>query len=115
MTPEEKQNVARWAASYKALADKVVTENVAALKTEFPNEEFPVSPAYRKAMYQHLMAIVDELNSKMDELLEESPDETDEPLKQKLMALQEGFEQEFIDSVKIVDPYLHKRIVEATS
>lgn len=113
MTPEEK--IAAWAASYKGLADKVVAHQVSAMKTEFPEEQFPVSPPYRKAMYHRLMVIVDELNTKMDELLEESPDETDEPLKKKLMALQEGFEQEFIDAVKIVDESLQEQIKTAAN
>ena len=102
---EEKNDIriAHWAASYKTLADKIVAYQVKAMGEEFPDERFPVRPPYRTAMYQRLMQIVDELNYKMSELLKESPDETDAALKAQLMALQEGYEQEFIRQVRRED------------
>lgn len=49
------------------------------------------------------MLIVDELNFKMQELLKESPDETDAVLQRELLALQEGYEQAFIRAVRKED------------
>lgn len=92
--------IAHWVAAYKALADTIIADQVAAMQAEFPDEEFPVRPPYRRAMYQRLMLIVDDLNYKMKELLEESPDETDAALQEQLMALQEGYEHDFIRQVR---------------
>lgn len=92
--------IATWVEAYKALAQKIIAYQVKAMQAEFPDERFPVRPPYRKAMYHRLTLIVDELNYKMAELLEESPDETDAALKEKLMALQEGYEQDFIRQVR---------------
>lgn len=100
--PDER--IANWVASYRKLADEVVRHNVQSMKEEFPDEKFPVRPPYRKAMYHRLMNIVDELNQKIAELLDESPDETDEPLKEQLMQLQESYEQQFLQQVRKVDP-----------
>ncbi len=85
------------------LADNVIAYQVTAMAEEFPDEHFPVRPAYRKAMYHRLMLIVDELNFKMQELLKESPDETDAVLQRELLALQEGYEQAFIRAVRKED------------
>jgi hypothetical protein len=90
----------QWMTSYRSLAEKIIADQVRSIQEEFPDEQFPVRPAYRKAMYHRLMVIVDELNYKMDELLEESPDETDQELKQQLMQLQEGYEKNFISQVR---------------
>lgn len=87
--------IENWVSSYKALAEAVLQKHVNAIVEEFPDERFPVRPPYRRSMYQHLLQMVDELNQKMDELLEESPDETDAPLKEQLMALQESYERRF--------------------
>ena len=95
-----KNKIGQWVAAYKSLAEKIITDQVDSMQSEFPDEAFPVRPPYRKAMYQRLMVIVDELNHKMKELLEESPDETDAELQRQLMALQEGYEQEFIRQVR---------------
>jgi len=94
------ERIARWSQSYKDLADIVVAKHVALMAKEFPDEYFPVRPNYRKAMYHYLVAITDELNQKMDELLEESPDETDDELKDILMGMQEEYEKAFIAGVR---------------
>ena len=99
----EDQRIENWVASYKALAEKVIAYQVKDMQAEFPDECFPVRPPYRKAMYHRLMVIVDELNYKMAELLKESPDETDAELKEQLMALQEGYEQDFIRQARKED------------
>ncbi len=96
----EDQRIENWVASYKALAEKIITHQVKDIQAEFPDERFPVRPPYRKAMYHRLALIVDELNYKMAELLKESPDETDAALENQLMALQEGYEQDFIRQVR---------------
>jgi hypothetical protein len=96
--------IAHWVASYKDLAESIVHRQVQAMQAEFPDEQFPVRPPYRKAMYHRLLLLVDELNNKMNELLEESPDETDEALLKTLQGLQEGYEQAFIEQVRKVDP-----------
>ena len=92
-----------WVSSYKSLAEKIIACQVMDIQAEFPDEKFPVRPPYRKAMYHRLMVIVDELNWKMDELLKESPDETDAALKERLMALQESYEHDFIRQVRKED------------
>lgn len=84
-----------WIASYRALAEKVVDEHVRAIQQEFPDERYPVRTPYRKAVYNHLLQIVDDLVREMDELLEESPDETDDELKACLSSLQEEYERDF--------------------
>jgi len=93
----------QWVQSYRALAERIVADQVTAMQEEFPKECYPVRPPYRRAMYQRLMLIVDELNKKMTELLHASPDEADEELKTRLMALQEGYEQTFITKVRKED------------
>ncbi len=90
----------KWVADYKELAEDIISKQVEAMQDEFPDEHFPVRPPYRKAMYHRLMVIVAELNNKMNELLEESPDDTDAVLRKQLMALQEGYEQDFIRKVR---------------
>jgi Skp family chaperone for outer membrane proteins len=92
---EMNPNVAAWVASYKELAEEVINRHVAALQQEFPDERFPVRPPYRRSVYHHLLQIVDDLQHKMQELLEESPDETDAELQDTLSALQEQYERDF--------------------
>jgi hypothetical protein len=100
---ENDNRINHWIKSYQDLAEKIVSAQVAAMRSEFPNERFPVRPPYRKAMYHRLVLIVDELNYKISELLKESPDESDAQLKEKLMSLQEGYEQDFIRQVRKVE------------
>lgn len=94
------QRITNWVASYKELAAQVLAKHIQEMENEFPEEYFPVRPPYRRAVYHHLLKMVDELNQKIGELLDESPDETDEPLHKQLMALQEGYELEFVRKVR---------------
>ncbi len=50
-----------------------------------------------------VLVLHDELNYKMQELLEESPDETDAALQEHLIPLQEGYEQDFVRGVRKED------------
>ncbi len=97
----------QWTASYKRLAEKIIADQVAVMAEQFPDETYPVRPPYRRAMYEHLMIIVDELNGQMEELLAEAPDEADEVLKEKLMHLQESYEQEFVRQVRKEEDHGH--------
>jgi len=98
------KRIEAWSQSYRELAEEVVAKHVSLMEKEFPDEYFPVRPPYRKAMYNYLLAIIDELNHKMKELLEESPDETDQELEEILMAMQEKYEHDFVMKVRKEDP-----------
>ena len=50
-------------------------------------------------MYHRLMVIVDELNFKMNEFLEDSPEQTDAAFKYHVTNLKDNFEQPFVDYV----------------
>ncbi len=99
------QRVEKWCHSYQELAEQVVEKHVHIMQKDFPDERFPVRPPYRKATYNCLLKIIDELNEKMHELLEESPDETDQELQEQLMAMQEHYEHKFSVAVRKTDPH----------
>lgn len=90
--------------SYRTFANRIVGHQVAAMQAKFPDERYPMRPQYRRAMYERLRAIVDELHWQMEELLTDAPDGQDAKLKDRILALQEDYEQDFIRQVRKTGP-----------